>query len=165
MTAVWISAMYPTHKPRLQRLNFTFSNAPLYFLTLCTDQRRTLLDNHTAYECFKEFCHLATDHGVYVGRYVLMPDHIHLFAQVTAGSPPVSPWIKSLKNSLSKNWRTKGFASPHWQKGFFDHVIRSADSYAEKWDYVAANPVRAGLVPTAEQWPFQGRIHDIQYER
>ena len=165
MTAVFIPAMNPTHKPRLQRLTFTFCNAPLYFLTLCTYQRRALLANRTSHECFDKFCHLAANRGVFVGRYVLMPDHIHLFAQITANSTSLSLWLKALKNALSKNWRTEGIASPHWQKGFFDHVLRSADLFEQKWDYVAANPVRAGLAAVTEDWPFQGKIHDIQFGR
>jgi len=35
---------------------------------------------------------------------------------------------------------------PHWQDGFFDHLLRSDESYGEKWNYVLQNPVRAGLV-------------------
>jgi REP-associated tyrosine transposase len=45
-----------------------------------------------------------------------------------------------------------------WQPGFFDHVLRSDESYAQKWEYVRENPVRAGLVMTADEWPFQGEI-------
>ncbi len=165
MTAGCTSAMNPTRKPRLQRLTFTFSTTPLYFLTLCTHQRRTLLANRTAHECFDKFCCLASDRGYFVGRYVLMPDHIHFFARMIAGSPSLSLWLKALKNTLSKNWRTEGIASPHRQKGFFDHVMRSADSYAQKWDYAAANPVRAGLTAATEDWPFHGEIHDIQFKR
>jgi hypothetical protein len=30
----------------------------------------------------------------------------------------------------------KAVASPHWQKGFFDHILRSGDSYSEKRNYV-----------------------------
>ncbi len=33
-----------------------------------------------------------------------------------------------------------------WQEEFFDHVLRSNDSLAEKVDYICQNPVRAGLV-------------------
>jgi REP element-mobilizing transposase RayT len=62
--------------------------------------------------------------AVFVGRYVLMPDHMHLF--VDCGDELVlSAWMKSLKNSLSKTLRQLGHAAPHWQKGFFDHLIRS----------------------------------------
>lgn len=40
---------------------------------------------------------------------------------------------------------------PPSQAGFFDHVLRSNESYAEKWKYVRSNPVRAGLVHTADE--------------
>jgi len=39
---------------------------------------------------------------------------------------------------------------PVWQRGFFDHLLRSDESYAEKWNYVRENPVRAGLAQSAE---------------
>jgi REP element-mobilizing transposase RayT len=45
-----------------------------------------------------------------------------------------------------------------WQPGFFDHILRTDESYGEKWNYVRENPVRAGLVRTAEEWPYQGEI-------
>ncbi len=67
-------------------------------------------------------------------------------------------WMKSLKNTLSKHWREHGIEAPHWQKGFFDHLIRSGESHAEKWKYVRVNPVRAGLVAQAEDWPYAGAI-------
>jgi len=51
-----------------------------------------------------------------------------------------------------------GKSPPLWQRGFFHHVIRNTESYAQKWEYVRENPVRAGLVERAEQWPFQGEI-------
>ncbi len=90
-----------------------------------------------------------------------MPDHLHLFVTFTPEGVSLSDWVKSLKNTLSKSWRSAGIPAPHWQKGFFDHLMRSADSYAEKWAYVAANPVRAGLASTPDAWPYQGSIHDL----
>ena len=60
-----------------------------------------------------------------------------------------------LKRNLSKAIRSE---SPHWQKGFFDHLIRHSESYSEKWQYVEQNPVRAGLVTESEDWPWQGEI-------
>ena len=92
-----------------------------------------------------------------------MPDHIHLFVSIANGSFTLSGWIKSLKNTVSKTLRGQNVAAPHWQKGFFDHVMRSSDSYSEKWEYVRLNPVRAGLASTPEAWPYQGVIHDLQF--
>ncbi len=45
-----------------------------------------------------------------------------------------------------------------WQKQFFDHVLRSRESYAEKWFYTRENPVRANLVGNHEEWPWQGFV-------
>ena len=54
-------------------------------------------------------------------------------------------------------------SQPLLQRGFFDHLIRNTESYAQKWDYVRENPVRAGLVSRREDWPFQGEIVEIDH--
>ena len=48
-----------------------------------------------------------------------------------------------------------------WQEEFFDHVLRSGESYSQKWNYVKENPVRAGLVKNADDWPWQGEIETL----
>jgi len=66
-----------------------------------------------------------------------------------------------------KEWTAKGLVSagghsaPIWQAEFFDHVLRSAESYSLKWEYVRENPVRAGLVERADDWPWQGEIERL----
>jgi putative transposase len=100
-------------------------------------------------------------HGV--GRYVLMPDHFHLFAALDEERLSLSKWIKSLKGALSAHFRSVGLQPPFWQKGFFDHVLRSDESYSQKWEYVLENPVRDGLVGSASEWPFAGEIHDLNF--
>ncbi len=54
-----------------------------------------------------------------------------------------------------------GIKAPFWQKEFFDHLIRSGESYSEKWEYMRQNPVRAGLVSNADDWKYSGHIHYI----
>jgi hypothetical protein len=56
-----------------------------------------------------------------------------------------------------------GIVPPIWQPEFFDHVLRSANSYSEKWDYVRNNPVRAGLAGTAEAWPYSGEFENLSF--
>jgi putative transposase len=151
------------HKPRLTRLARIHLRQPLYFITLCTFSRKNILAEPIAHEAFILFCEAGPAHGAFVGRYVLMPDHLHLFVTFTPEGVTLSDWVKSLKNTLSKSWRSSQIAAPHWQKGFFDHVMRSADSYSEKWNYVAANPVRAGLSGSPDSWPYQGSIHELHF--
>jgi hypothetical protein len=49
-------------------------------------------------------------------------------------------------------------SEPLWQRGFFDHVLRSEESYGQKWNYVRDNPVRGGLVEKTEDWPYAGEV-------
>ncbi len=77
------------------------------------------------------------------------------------------PQAKSLSSfmRLWKEWTAKhilsalGRPAPLWQHRFFDHVLRTRESYGEKWTYVAQNPVRAGLSATPDAWPYAGHIH------
>jgi REP element-mobilizing transposase RayT len=40
-----------------------------------------------------------------------------------------------------------------WQPRFFDRAVRTVKEYYEKVEYIHLNPVRAGLVERAEDWP------------
>jgi putative transposase len=50
-----------------------------------------------------------------------------------------------------------------FQRGGFHHRLRGAEGYRQKWQYVRENPVRAGLAPKPEDWPYQGRVHEIHW--
>jgi REP element-mobilizing transposase RayT len=150
------------HSPRLHRLDRLYIRAPIYFVTACTHERQPLLANAEAHAAFLTFARAAYGRGVAVGRYVLMPDHLHLFVRFAPDALALSDWMKSLKNFLSKLCREQGKAAPHWQKGFFDHIIRSEESYSEKWAYVMENPVRKKLVARAEDWPYAGEVHVLR---
>ena len=92
---------------------------------------------------------------------MIMPDHLHFFAALCRESPPLEKWIKALRGDLSKVLRGDEGEGTHWQKDFFDHVMRSSESYRQKLEYVRQNPVRAGLVTRPEDWPYQGEIHRL----
>jgi REP element-mobilizing transposase RayT len=152
------------HPRRLRRLDTLHSvNRFLFFLTICTANRRPLLAKRDIHLSFLEYCASSVDKAdVWVGRYVLMPDHLHVF--ISAGSSAaVSRWVGSLKKSLAAGWRRKGLSAPFWQESFFDHALRHEESYAMKWEYVEMNPVRAGLVSSAKEWPFAGEVHSIPW--
>ena len=145
------------------RLDFVFSDSPIYFITFCTYRRRALLATPSVHEAFLTFAtRAAAEHHVAFGRYVLMPDHIHLF--VAGGRDfRLGRWVGLLKQSLAKSIVRPQTSEPLWQRGFFDHVMRSDESYAQKWDYVRANPLRAGLVSASDDWPYAGEVVSIRH--
>jgi REP element-mobilizing transposase RayT len=148
---------------RLGRLETVFVRSPIYFVTACTANRHKILARAAIYESFIEFGKSGPEHGAWLGKYVVTPDHLHAFVALDEERITLANWMKSLKNSLSKAMRAEKISSPHWQKTFFDHVLRSSESYSEKWEYVSENPVRAGLVKRSEDWPFRGEIFSLEY--
>ncbi|HEV2804719.1 MAG TPA: transposase [Chthoniobacterales bacterium] len=153
--------------PRLE-LIFQRFDAPVFFVTFNTHRRQRILASVAVHDAFIVYCKRATQFGIGVGRYVTMPDHVHLFVCFGAAcAVTLSEWIKGLKRHLDRALLAAGADrvrvagqrfSSFWQPGFHDHLLRSDESYADKWDYVFQNPVRAGLVVRAEDWPFAGEI-------
>jgi len=167
-------------KDRPRRLNRIFSRAPLFFVTFCTRNRQRIDDLGRVTAAFVTYgVRAAGKHNIAVGRYVIMPDHVHFFVR---GDPDfvLSRWIGGLKRAMAvavlKHSQAQTLSRPSlsnkdsqatrlplqgrslWQPGFFDHVLRNNESYAQKWEYVRDNPVRAGLVAEWHQWPYQGEI-------
>jgi putative transposase len=142
--------------PRLERI-FQSYDPPLFFVTFCTLHRGRIKALNFAHEAFRTYAIRGRDEfNIAVGRYVVMPDHVHLFVR---GGPDfeIAKWINGLKRAISVVLERETSA-PLWQPGFFDHLMRSDESYALKWEYVRNNPVRHGLVTTSEDWPYQGEI-------
>lgn len=94
-----------------------------------------------------------------IGRYVLMPDHLHLFC-APAIHPPESltHWVAYWKRLVAQ-----ATGQRLWQKNFWDTQLRGHESYALKWEYVRNNPVRAGLVTRTEDWPYQGELNLLRW--
>ena len=146
----------PEVPPRLDVI-FQKYDPPLYFVTFNTHHQKRLLANAKIHQRLVEFCRNGEERGISVGRYVIMPDHIHLFISNNSDGT-LSQWVRLLKRDLSQAIPN---SPTHWQKGFFDHLIRNSESYSEKWNYVYQNPVRAGLVREADDWLWQGEIEAL----
>jgi putative transposase len=156
-----LNTQWPRRPPRLGRL---FDTArPFYFVTFNTYKRQAFLARSEVHESFYIFCCKAQERNVAVGRYVIMPDHVHLFAVFPVDGITLASWTQSVRAVIGKTLLQLGIQKPHWQEGFFDHLLRSHESYAQKWDYVRMNPVRAQLCKTPEAWPYRGEIVGIPF--
>ena len=146
----------------LRRLSLITVPNAIYYVTTCCQCRRSVLDNTDAVAVLREEWESARErHGWLVGRYVVMPDHVHFFcmAQPSGAKRGLAQFVGQWKQWTSKRLsREMSLQEPVWQPGFFDHVLRSRESYAEKWAYVRDNPVRAKLVEEWSDWPWQGGV-------
>jgi putative transposase len=145
-------------KGRPPRLNpiFTRYDAPIFFVTACTLHRQKFPSLEETRDAFIRYAKRAQSFNIAVGRYVMMPDHMHFFV---CGDRQfvLSEWMKGLKRGIANRFTSTG-KDFRWQPGFFDHLLRNDESYGQKWNYIRLNPVRAQLVTRADDWPYAGEI-------
>jgi putative transposase len=157
MNDIEFGRKHPVHSPLAER-----NNEPIIvFLTVCSKDRKDIFASRDATGVIIDAWIRAK--SWLIGRYVIMPDHVHLFC--APGVNPVEPldqWVRYWKNVASKNWPRPN-EHPIWQRDFWDTQLRRHESYDEKWDYVLENPVRAGLVSKFDEWPFQGELNILQW--
>jgi REP element-mobilizing transposase RayT len=90
---------------------------------------------------------------------VVMPDHVHL---ILAPLPEegtryydLSRIMKGIKGkSASLINKLEGKQGPLWQDESHNRIIRGPREYRSIWEYVHTNPVKAGLVELADDYPF-----------
>ena len=154
---------------RLRRLDLVWIEPAIYFVTTCAKDRRAIFaDPRIVRECVRdEMIGARERHGWRVGRFVVMPDHLHFFcaSDEFEGATSLSRFVGLFKQWTAKRMIAAGAPAPIWRKQFFDHLLRSPESYADKWAYVRENPVRAGLVARPEDWPFAGEIENSNVSR
>ena len=148
-------------RKHLKRLGTIYQSHPRYFITVCMYNRRKLLANPKVHEILRRHWAKSLDlYGWAIGSYVVMPDHVHFFCADAESKTSLSKMIGAWKQWSAKEiCPLLGIEAPLWQREFFDHLIRSGESYSEKWEYVRKNPVRAGLVEDAGRWKYVGHIH------
>jgi REP element-mobilizing transposase RayT len=88
-------------KNRPHRLGLVYVNQPLYFVTFATRDRKSIPSLDRAHVALEQYAHCGiAEFHVALGRYVLMPDHVHLFVR-GGRNFTLSSWIGGLKRAIS----------------------------------------------------------------
>jgi putative transposase len=90
-----------------------------------------------------------------VTAYVLMPDHVHFFAEPGESLLPFDHWISVWKRGMARILKNREW---RWQAGSFHHRLRCYEDLISKRIYMDENPVRAGLVDRVNDWPYRGEL-------
>jgi len=151
-----LSRKHPIHQPVFNSGN----QAVIVFVTLNAEKKKPILAKPDAVETILKAWHEAKTWMV--GRYVVMPDHIHFFCAPRDVSVPLRKWVKYWKSIASRKW-PRPEEHPVWQIDFWDTQLRASDSYRLKWDYVLRNPIRKGLVINPEDWPYAGELNVLMW--
>jgi REP element-mobilizing transposase RayT len=149
---------YPNRRQPAQGVHLDFNQPTIVFVTVCTKDRARWLACEEAHRLLVEVWRQAE--SWLVGNYVLMPDHLHLFAAPRDLDFTIERWLTFWKGRFSKSHNHAEWA---WQGRAFHHRLRGDESYSQKWLYAQENPVRAGLAGEIGQWPYQGMIHELRW--
>ncbi|MGN1308183.1 MAG: transposase [Faecousia sp.] len=156
---------YPKRK-RLRLPDYDYSSEGVYFLTLCTKDRAPILSNiKTANENGETVAAISLTHlggivqeyilsipkaypYINVDSYVIMPDHVHLLLRITSvparraeSSRPTASVIAQTV-AVFKRLTSRDCKQALWQDGYYDHIIRDAQDYQTRIEYIETNPLR-----------------------
>ena len=101
------------NKPAQQSVNNQGNRSNIIFVTVCTKGRRPVLANPSVHALLIDAWEKA-DHYM-VGRYVIMPDHIHLFcAPAKREHLSILRWVAFWKSLVTRQWQN-AVDKPIWQ--------------------------------------------------
>lgn len=152
--------------------NYDYSQPGCYFITVCTYNREKFFWTCTpvgadiirpSHQTLSQYgviveqailaipCHYT---GVAVDEYVIMPNHVHMILtlpqvcgrMISAPTKSVSTIIGQMKRVASKRCGV-----PFWQKGFYDHIIRSEADYLHTLQPTPPNGRRTFTTPCPKE--------------
>jgi len=89
-----------------------------------------------------------------VHDFVVMPNHFHLLMTVD-GSMTVEKAVQLIKGNFSYRAKKElGYQGEIWQRGFSDQRVWDRESFLRHRSYIEDNPVKAGLVSSAKEFPY-----------
>jgi len=157
------------HRKRCKRFDVA---GDAHHLTFSCLQRLPLLSRDRSCWWVLQALQLGREKGQYdLWAYVIMPQHVHLVLWPHSGVQ-IQEILTTFKQSVSKRalvWlraNAPGFlrrledlqpngkrSHRFWQRGGgYDRNLRTVADIHEKIQYIHANPLRRGLVQTAEAW-------------
>ena len=154
------------HRRSLRLKGYDYSQAGLYFITICVEGWHCLFGNIINEEMHLNDLGLAVEKEwlntitirkdeISLHEYVIMPNHFHAIVELHEGcenschviqhsqpqlrstSKTIGAVVRGFKGAVSK---TVGRSI--WQRNYYEHIIRNADSHQKIVDYIRANPSR-----------------------
>jgi REP element-mobilizing transposase RayT len=147
----------PLQMARPTRLDgISYTGEETYFITTCTLDRQKVFVNTEFYDfCRDELFALSERFGFSTDAYVFMPDHVHWMCEAQRDGAPLERFVALWKQRTGFAW-SKQMGRRLWQKGYYERVLRPNDDALGIARYIVENPVRAGLVRDARDYPYVG---------
>jgi REP element-mobilizing transposase RayT len=131
----------PTKKMQQRRKqirlkDYDYSSNGLYFVTISTLHRQPFLVKHSTIveSILKDIPNRFP--GVHLDYYVLMKDHLHFILECQEVKVALGEIVRTFKALVTRNTNENHF----WQRGFYEHIIRSEKALNRIREYIRNNP-------------------------
>jgi putative transposase len=157
-----------------------------YFFTVVTYSRVRLFTDESARHILRQaITATQSRHPFEVIAVCLLPEHLHCVWKLPEGDADFSTRWSSIKGIFSREYLPAN-SQKHkqlsradkgevciWQKRFWEHQISDERDLQKHIDYIHYNPVKHGLVKSADDWPWStyqqflkdglyGKINDFE---
>jgi putative transposase len=140
--------------PRIR--GFDYRGSYSYSLTFCTFRRRRYFEDvRIVAIVLREILRTSAECAFDVLAYCFMPDHLHLLVQSNSPDGRLIPFVKLCRQRTTIAI-SRGDGALLWQRGYHERTLRSDERVEVVARYIEGNPVRAGLVRMAHEWPHTG---------
>jgi REP element-mobilizing transposase RayT len=108
----------------------SFRDNPIVFFTTCTYQRRKILASPHCQKMLREIWQRSADqNGWWAGNYIIMADHVHLFARPEIGAQRMAELVQMWMSVSSRRIAAAlSIKPPVWQPEYFDRYLRSTEN-------------------------------------
>ena len=110
----------PVHQPII----WSDHSSVVLFVTVNTKLKKPLLARCDIHDVLLESWALADDW--LVGRYAIMPEHLHFFCSPRDSDAPLRRWMGYWRRLASRRW-PRPEEKPVWQRGYWDTQLRQQD--------------------------------------
>ena len=146
--------MRPRRPARLKEL--TYVGRIGYSLRFATNYRAPYFTNPVLIaEALKQIQLTCDEDRFALIAYCFMPDHVHLAVRGRTTESDLKRFARLAKQRIAYLARTQFGIPMIWQSGYYERIVR-AQAMEGLVRYILNNPVQAGLVTRAEEYPFSG---------
>jgi REP element-mobilizing transposase RayT len=155
-------------RKRIRLPYFDYRRTGLYFVTICTHNRRRTFGmvhdgkvdlsplGKLTESCWRDIP--KHSHHVELNLHVVMPNHVHALIAIDSNSDPseskrkpgelransLGAVVGPFKAAVTRAARAKGIVGrdPVWQRGFWEHIVRGQEALTRIQRYIVENPAR-----------------------
>ena len=142
---------------------YDYSKEGLYFITICTQNRRNILSKIKNEKCRGKAPSLPNNtlignviektikyinakyYNIDIEKYIIMPNHIHIIINIKGkdGALPLQDIIRIFKTyTTMKYYKIYNVKEVKlWQRNYYEHVIRNEKEYWQICEYIENNPL------------------------